>query len=245
MIKLSDRLQVIANLIDKGQTMADIGTDHGFLPLYLFERDISPKVILADISKGSLQKAIDNVEDKACEEENTDSAFQFRLGNGIEVLEDGEVDIVVIAGMGGALMTQILGTNLEKSKSFKKIILQPRNAPGKLRFWLQHNGFEIVSENLVREGKFICEILEIQPSGNEPGQDQVQNGQEDDIKYEVPVSLLIRNGDLAIEFVQRKLNTEINILENMGKAVEIDQEKVEKTKQRIDYLQKLLNNEVR
>lgn len=252
MIKLSDRLQVIANLIDKGQTMADIGTDHGFLPLYLFEREISPKVILADISKGSLQKAIDNVEEKACQQEDKTSAFQFRLGNGIEILGAGEVDIVVIAGMGGLLMTQILGSDIEKSKSFKKIILQPRNAPGKLRYWLLDNGFHIVSENLVREGKYICEILAVEPldvsicsKDMKTESKSVQNSTEDDIEFEVPVSLLISNGALAVEFIQRKLNTELSILENLQKASEIDQIKVEKTNQRISYLQKLLKYEVK
>lgn len=241
MIKLSDRLQVIANLINKGQTMADIGTDHGFLPLYLFEREISPKVILADISKGSLQKAIDNVEEKACKEEDNISAFHFRLGNGIEILGAGEVDVVVIAGMGGLLMTQILGANLEKAKSFKKILLQPRNAPGKLRYWLMNNGFHIVSENLVREGKYICEILAVEPCTDSMS----LNGTEDDIEFEVPVSLLIGNEALAVEFIQRKLNTELNILENLQKAAEIDQVKVKKTNQRICYLQKLLKYEVK
>lgn len=241
MIKLSDRLQVIANLINKGQTMADIGTDHGFLPLYLFEREISPKVILADISKGSLQKAIDNVEEKACKEEDKTSAFQFRLGNGIEILGAGEVDVVVIAGMGGLLMTQILGADLEKSKSFKKIILQPRNAPGKLRYWLMNNGFQILSENLVREGKYICEILAVEPCTVQ----LTLNGTEDDIEFELPVSLLIGNDVLAVEFIQRKLNTELNILKNLQKAAEIDQVKVEKTNQRICYLQKLLKYEVK
>ena len=60
MIKLSERLECIANRIDKGETVADIGTDHGYLPIYLWENKISPKVIMADISKGSLQKAKDN-----------------------------------------------------------------------------------------------------------------------------------------------------------------------------------------
>ena len=61
MVKLSDRLQLMADLVDDGQTVADIGTDHGFLPIYLWESGKSKKVILADISKGSLQKAMDNV----------------------------------------------------------------------------------------------------------------------------------------------------------------------------------------
>ena len=107
MTKLTPRLNLIANEILPGETMADIGTDHGFLPLYLWEQKICPKVIMADISKGSLQKARDN-----CKTAYPDVDFDLRLGSGIEVLETGEVDVVAIAGMGGLLMTEILGVDL-------------------------------------------------------------------------------------------------------------------------------------
>ena len=60
MIKLSDRLQLIAKEVNNGETVADIGTDHGFLPMYLWEQGISPKVIMADVSQGSLKKAQQN-----------------------------------------------------------------------------------------------------------------------------------------------------------------------------------------
>ena len=72
----------------------------------------------------------------------------FRHGDGIKILEDGEVDAVTIAGMGGVLMTEILGANLKKTKSFKKFVLQPRNGQGKLRWWLLNNGFSIEKELL-------------------------------------------------------------------------------------------------
>ena len=94
MIKLTDRLQVLADQIKQNETMADIGTDHGFLPIYLWENEISPKVIMADISPGSLEKARVN-----CYENYPNEKFDLRLGNGIQILENGEVDAVVIAGI--------------------------------------------------------------------------------------------------------------------------------------------------
>ena len=148
MVKLSDRLQVLADQIGNKETMADIGTDHGFLPVYLWERGISPKVIFTDVSAGSLEKSRVNAKMLYPEE-----PFDFRLGNGLEVLSAGEVDDVVIAGMGGILMTRILGKDLEKTKSFSKLILQPRSGQGVLRHWLLQNGFVIEKESLVREGK--------------------------------------------------------------------------------------------
>lgn len=128
MMKLSPRLKKIAEQINAGETMADIGTDHGFLPIYLWENKICPKVIMADISSGSLLKAREN-----CEMYDPDARFDLRLGSGIEVLEEAEVDAVVMAGMGGILMTEILEKDIKKSLSFRKLILQPRKDVGKLR----------------------------------------------------------------------------------------------------------------
>ena len=181
MVKLTPRLQTIANEIKAGETMADIGTDHGFLPICLWEEGICPHVIMADISRGSLDKARDN-----CRMLHPEQEFDLRLGSGIEVLENGEVDAVAIAGMGGILMTEILGVDWEKAHSFKRLILQPRNHVGRLRYWLLNNGFKIVNEQLVKEGKFICEILTV-----EPGEVAVSRNQdENDIEYEYPHSLI-------------------------------------------------------
>lgn len=248
MIKLSDRLQMIADLIEEGQTVADVGTDHGFLPIFLWESKKSSKVILADISKGSLQKAIDNVYMQNYNEETIKKCFDFRLGNGIQILKNGEVDVIVIAGMGGILMTEILGENLPKTKSIKKIILQPRNGQGKLRWWLINNGFILKEEKLVREGKFICEIICAEASNNDSNaiklpmeEESPLKKQSEDIKYELPESILINNGTLALEFTERKLKAELEIYENMRKATFIDSEKINQVKFRILYLQNLLN----
>lgn len=108
-MKLSDRLQLIADEINIGETMADIGTDHGFLPLYLLDSGKCPHVIMADISPGSLKKAEEN-----CQLYDKTREYDLRLGNGIDVLADGEVDVVAIAGMGGLLICDILGWNLKK-----------------------------------------------------------------------------------------------------------------------------------
>ena len=106
MIKLSDRLKSIADEIKKGETVADIGTDHGFLPVYLWENHISPHVIMTDISPASLKKAEDN-----CQTEYPGIKFDLRTGDGLEPVRPAETDAVVMAGMGGLLMSEILGKN--------------------------------------------------------------------------------------------------------------------------------------
>lgn len=212
-MKLSDRLQYIADQIVNGETMADIGTDHGFLPIYLLERGICPRAILADISKGSLKKAEENC--KAFEQ-NTGRHlnWELRLGDGIDVLEDGEADAVVMAGIGGQLMCEILDWNCAKSRSMKRYILQPRNHPGLVRKWLYEHGFAIVREGLVREGKYICEILTVE-SGPRP-ENVPLPPEGGDAAFAYPNSILRWRDPLAAEYLRRKLELEREILLNIS-----------------------------
>ena len=155
MTELSIRLQKIADRINEGETMADIGTDHGFLPIYLIENDISPSVIMTDVSRPSLMKGSDNLDMLGADRDRSD----FRVGDGISVLKSGETDAVVIAGMGGMLIRDIMSVDMDHTCSFRKYILQPRTRQGHLRKWLLENGFTIIHEDLVEEGRFIPEII--------------------------------------------------------------------------------------
>ena len=235
---LSKRLQTIANQIQKGQTMADIGTDHGFLPLYLWEHKVCPKVIMTDVSEASLNKAREAF--IAYFEVNKD--VHFRCGDGLVVLEKSEVNVIVIAGMGGVLMTHILGQDLTKSLSFDKYILQPRNGSGKLRFWLEKMGFEIVSECLAEEGKFICEILIVTPPGSFNEKDKITEDYRDEIQYEIPGNLQSDSEYIFNKFINKKLNIEKNILNAMVCGGITQKEKINKIKERIEYLECILRN---
>lgn len=231
MIKLSERLQSIADEINQGETMADIGTDHGLLPIYLYKTGKCPKVILTDISKPSLEKAVEDTKTY-----HSEGDYDFRLGSGIEVLEKSEVDAVAIAGMGGILMTEILGKDIEKTYSFKKLILQPRSHVGRLRYWLLKNGFSVVNEKLVREGKYIWEILTVIP--NEKCFDR--RTEEDDIEFEYPFTLLKYDSPLLKEYLNQRLAKEKEKLE-LKKMSKIQDFKVIRTqKHRIEYLDYLL-----
>lgn len=244
-MKLSDRLQTIADLIEEGQTVADVGTDHGFLPIYLWESGKSPEIILADISPGSLEKARDNVNRQNYPADILKKHFDFRLGDGIQVLEDGEVDVVVLAGMGGLLMCDILEQDMRKTRSIKTWIFQPRNNPGRLRWWLLENGFAIKAEKLVREGRYICEIICAQGAHRDSSRNQQKDLQDKEkeaehIKYEISDSILMSNGDMAWEFVQRKLKKEREILIQMKKASLPDGQRMAQVEDRIKYLEDLI-----
>lgn len=230
-MKLTPRLQKIADEIKPGETMADIGTDHGFLPLFLWEQGISPQVIMADISKGSLDKAAEN-----CRLLAPDTDFDLRLGSGLEVLAPAEVDTVVMAGIGGNLICELLGKDLQKSWSFSKYILQPRRHIGRLRFWLYDNGFSITNEQLVREGKFICEVLTVVPK--EVAMTRQMNAE--DIEYEFPLSLVRFRNDLTAEYLQGKLRLEREILESMKMGSLTTPKELQKQEYRVYYLTTLL-----
>lgn len=161
MINLGDRLLTIANMIEDGETVADIGTDHGYLPIHLLLESRSPSAILTDISGGSLNKARIN-----CAEMLHGQKYDLREGDGLEILEPGEVDAVVMAGIGGLLTIEILDWDLEKSRSFKKLIMQPRNNGGALRKYLAVNGFSLDEFRIVPEGERFCEVMRVIPKAN-------------------------------------------------------------------------------
>ena len=230
---LTERLAAIANEIEKGESVADIGTDHGYLPMYLTKEEISPKVIMADISKGSLNKARRN-----CRELMPEVKFDFRNGNGLRVIKKGEVDVIVIAGMGGNLICDILGRDLGKAKSCKKLILQPRTAQGRLRAWLVRKGFDIVNEQLVREGRFICEIITAVPG--EPRESIKLNLEPESIKWEMPYWVANLKNPLVNELISYKIDRENRILKSMENSKNIPAEDVKAIEDNIVYLESLL-----
>lgn len=233
-MKLSERLQYIADEIQKGETMADIGTDHGFLPLYLLEKRKCPKVIMADISPGSLKKAEINL--KLVKPKGD---YELRLGDGIDVLSDGEVDAVVIAGMGGLLIADILEWNLHKSRSVGRFILQPRNNPGKLRHWLLLNGFSIVKEGIVREGKFLCEIFTVE-SREKPVWTDENPAPAYSAEFDYPESLVAYDSPLLGEYLSRHLEAECRILERITENAKNVQQQGAQVRERIERLSVLI-----
>lgn len=236
MNKLTDRLQMIADEVQKGETMADIGTDHGFLPLYLWERGVSPHVIMCDISEPSLAKA-----KAAAGAYQFGHELTFRAGDGLKVLAPGEVDAVVIAGMGGYLIRDILAEDPAKTVSFSKFILQPRNNAGILRHWLVTNGFRIGRNQLVREGKFICEIITVFPPNSSDTGDMSLSEPlpgETDPSWDLPRVLCETQPELAAEYARVKLSIEEKILEGMQRSDSVAPPLLAVVKERIAYFQK-------
>ncbi|NLK73383.1 MAG: SAM-dependent methyltransferase [Clostridiales bacterium] len=230
-MQLTNRLQKIADSIEINERVADIGTDHGYLPIYLYSEGISREIIISDVNKGPMEIALKNIEIHIGKGHNIKS----RIGNGLEVIGDNEADTVVIAGMGGLLIQEILSKDIEKSRAIKKLILQPRNAQDKLRKWLTENGFKIIDEHLAEEGRYICEIIVATP-----GKSQSENNE---IYYEIPKILIHKNDPLLKEFIKRKIKTEKAILMNTMNEDSLKAKKQsEYSEKRIHILEEVLKD---
>lgn len=202
-MRLSERLQVIADEVAQGESVADIGTDHGLLPIYLTRTGKSPRVVLSDISAKALKKALAD-----CEEYEPGRTFDLREGYGLEVLASGEVDTVVIAGMGGILISEILTHDIDHARSFKRFILQPRNNKAKLRFSLSRIGFTVEKEILVREGRYIPDIFVVR-SGNDCMSAPCLP--EEDVRWEYPDALIRDRNEYTSEYLKRELAKQLGI----------------------------------
>ena len=142
-IKLDLRLKTIADLVDYG-VVADIGCDHGKLGYYLIGTEKASRVIATDISKPSLDKA-----KELAYENGVSHLIDTRLGDGLKPIGSGEVDTVVIAGMGGDLISQILEQGKTDKKEFDQYVLSPNVHSEKVRRTLQQIGQEIVFDDIV------------------------------------------------------------------------------------------------
>ena len=143
---LSERLTAVADMITPGLTVADIGCDHAYLSIYLAKHDISPRIIACDINSGPIVRARENIEDV-----ELDGKIEVRQGDGLSVIEPGEVESVVLAGMGGKLMARIISEGAAPLADVSEIVMEPQSDVGYLRHFLQEGGYSIISENMVCE----------------------------------------------------------------------------------------------
>ncbi|HWT76018.1 MAG TPA: class I SAM-dependent methyltransferase [Mobilitalea sp.] len=149
-MQLSKRLQAVADLVTPGRRVADVGCDHAYTSIYLVKNQISPSSIAMDINQGPIDRAKENIR-----KYNYSDQIETRKSNGLEKLQIGEADTVLIAGMGGALMIQILSDRMDVLQSVQELILQPQSEIHKVRYFLQEQHFLITKENMMKEdGKY-------------------------------------------------------------------------------------------
>ena len=229
-MKLTERLEKIASLVSDDIVVADVGTDHGYIPVSLLEEKRVKRAILSDINRGPLNNAKEEIQKKKLE-----NLTELRLGGGVSVLKPGEADEIIIAGMGGILISDIIREGFDVCKAADKLILQPMQAPEELRRYLNENNFEIINEHIVNEDFRIYEIIETR---------YVETGVEkiDEIYYEFPEILIDRKEPLMKERILKKIKECESILEKIGDAQGDSIEKRrQEVREKIDVLKGLIN----
>ncbi|MDP5273108.1 tRNA (adenine(22)-N(1))-methyltransferase [Chengkuizengella axinellae] len=160
MVIISKRLKTIAEKVLPNSKLADIGSDHALLPTYLAQKDRIKHAVAGEVNQGPYEAAKKQVEGA-----NLQSVIQVRLGNGLEVIKQNEIDTIVIAGMGGGLITNILDQPFDYT-CVSRLILQPNMAEDKVRQWCLDHHWKLAEEEILEEDGKIYEIIVADRSGN-------------------------------------------------------------------------------
>lgn len=145
---------MIADRVPKGSRVADIGSDHALLPTYLAQQGIIAGAVAGEVNPGPFEAA-----QRQVLESGLSKIIQVRSGDGLAVIEAGEVDVITIAGMGGSLMASILEAGKSKLPGVQLLILQPNVGEDHVRRWLLDNGWKLTTEAILEEDGKIYEIL--------------------------------------------------------------------------------------
>ena len=151
---IDSRIQAVLNFVEKNSRVADVGTDHGYLAIELVKNSVASYVVASDLNSAPLDAAKKNIAAAGLSD-----FIETRLGDGLKVLREGEVDTICIAGMGGALIAEILNESPQILKSARQLILQPMNAIEKLQAWLTNNNWYVADIELAEVGGIIYEII--------------------------------------------------------------------------------------
>ena len=160
MVKISNRLTTAAALVTQGYTLADVGTDHGYIPIYLLQQKKIPSAIAMDINEGPLERAKEHIALYGLQ-----AYIQTRLSDGVAALKPGEVEAVLIAGMGGGLIMHILKDGEKVCQSAKELILQPQSEIERVREFLREKGYTILAEDMVYEDGKFYPMMKVQYQG--------------------------------------------------------------------------------
>lgn len=220
-MQLTARLEAVKNAVLPCEAVLDAGTDHAYVPIALVQQGICRRAIASDINRGPLLRAREHIQ-----KSGLDGKIETRLGSGITVINPGEAQSVILAGMGGVLIAQLLEEDKAVSASVKQFVLQPMNAPEYLRHSLHKNHFCITEEYLAEEGDKLYVIL-CAKHGEE--------SYEKECYYHIGKRLFQRYGEqeIFLRYLKKKTAAFRKMLSGQQKALQ-------RNEKRIAYLENLL-----
>lgn len=201
-MELSKRLLEIAKYVNKGAKVADIGTDHAYLPIYLVKNKIARHVIAMDINKGPLESAKQNIKSH-----RLDGIIETRLSNGLNMLNNEDaVNTIIIAGMGGHLVKSIITEGKDHLEDVQQLILQPQSDYNVVRRGIHTLGFKIADEKILEDANkvyfiFLCE------KGYE--------SYDQDIYYKYGKILLQKKDPLLLSYMNRLIDQKKKVIKHL------------------------------
>lgn len=224
---LTPRLKIIADSIQGFDTVADIGSDHAYIPIYLVKNGRVKSAIATDVNSGPVE-----ISKKGLKSHKIEEKVSVRQGNGLEVISPEEVEVIVIAGMGGILIRDILDKDPKVAESVKLLILQPMRDSDKVRQWLLAHGFDIINEELVKEQDKIYEVIWAKPVGVIKTAEGLML---------IGDKIIEKKHPLAVEYISKKtseLEKVVAVLEGMD--TDSCREKIEECRMLLNYYLEVL-----
>ena len=232
-MQLSERLKLVAGFVTEGCVVADIGTDHGYIPIYLIKTGKIQKGLAMDIGKGPLKRAEKNIKLYGYEDR-----IETRLSDGLRELKENEADSIVIAGMGGLLIVNILENGKKVLAAAKELILSPHTEIPLVRRYLIENGYDIVREEMVYDmGKYYTVIKAVHTDNT----DIRSLYDSDEYNYIYGRLLLNEKSSVFMSFIKNERDKLLCIIENLSKSEGTD-EKKQQIKKRLEYISRIGGN---
>ena len=231
-MELSKRLKAVAELVTPGMRLADVGTDHGYITIYLTEAGVIPSAIAMDINKGPLERAKEHIREHGLE-----GKIQTRLSDGLKNLQMNEADCMIAAGMGGGLVIRILFEERDTAGSLKELILQPQSEIDSVRKYLTEEGYRIVAEDMVYEDGKYYPMMKAVPCM--AGAGEIPYSEEE---LEFGRVLLQQAHPVLGQFLEREMEIQNRILSALESQESVRAKKrMEEISYRIEWIRGILN----
>lgn len=218
-MELSKRLKAVAGLVTEGASVADIGTDHGYVPIWLIQSGRAEKVIAMDVNEGPLERARGHIRSKRLE-----NVIFTRKSDGLQALHVGEADTMIAAGMGGGLVIRILENSPEITADLKEFILQPQSEIHKVREYLNRHGYRSVEEDMVEEDGKYYPMMKVIPTEQKGLYAEGVPAAEEELEY--GKYLLEKGHPVMGEYLKKELSV------NQGVYEKLRVQESERTKER-------------